>query len=203
MGLDTVELVMAFEDEFEIQIPDQAASQMITVDDTVRYIVSGLMQREVPGGVCQTARSFYRLRRELTNRFTIPSAAVRPDAAIGQLVPERAQRCEWSKVADSAGLRREPNVLFKKRFPPPLTSVRTLIETRCKTAYRRFDGSVDDQAVFQSSNTCAKSCRINWVSQSGASTATRGMPRTWRRIGGHSRANRLQYRDGRFPHQEL
>ena len=37
-SLDTVELVMAFEEDFEIEIPDSAASEMITVGDAVNYI---------------------------------------------------------------------------------------------------------------------------------------------------------------------
>ena len=37
-SLDTVELVMAFEEDFEIEIPDSAASEMITVGDAVKYI---------------------------------------------------------------------------------------------------------------------------------------------------------------------
>tara|TARA_B100001094_G_C18165910_1_gene792035 strand:+ start:1039 stop:1275 length:237 start_codon:yes stop_codon:yes gene_type:complete len=37
-SLDTVELVMAFEEEFEIEIPDSAATEMMTVGDAVRYI---------------------------------------------------------------------------------------------------------------------------------------------------------------------
>ncbi len=37
-SLDTVELVMAFEEEFEIDIPDEDAEQMRTVGDAVSYI---------------------------------------------------------------------------------------------------------------------------------------------------------------------
>ncbi len=37
-SLDTVELVMAFEEEFGIDIPDSDAEQMRTVGDAVRYI---------------------------------------------------------------------------------------------------------------------------------------------------------------------
>ena len=37
-SLDTVELVMAFEEDFQIEIPDSAASEMMTVGDTVSYI---------------------------------------------------------------------------------------------------------------------------------------------------------------------
>jgi acyl carrier protein len=39
-SLDTVELVMAFEEEFEIEIPDEDAEQMRTVGDAVSYIKS-------------------------------------------------------------------------------------------------------------------------------------------------------------------
>ena len=37
-SLDTVELVMAFEDEFEIEIPDEEAEGIQTVKNAVDYI---------------------------------------------------------------------------------------------------------------------------------------------------------------------
>jgi acyl carrier protein len=37
-SLDTVELVMAFEDEFDIEIPDEQAEKIVTVKDAVNYI---------------------------------------------------------------------------------------------------------------------------------------------------------------------
>jgi acyl carrier protein len=37
-SLDTVELIMAFEEEFEIEIADDVADQIITVGDAVRLI---------------------------------------------------------------------------------------------------------------------------------------------------------------------
>ena len=39
-SLDTVELVMALEEEFDIEIPDEAAEKIKTVQDTVDYISS-------------------------------------------------------------------------------------------------------------------------------------------------------------------
>ena len=36
-SLDTVELVMAFEEEFGIEIPDDAAESIVTVGDAVKY----------------------------------------------------------------------------------------------------------------------------------------------------------------------
>ena len=37
-SLDTVELVMAFEEEFSIEIPDEDAEKIITVQNAVDYI---------------------------------------------------------------------------------------------------------------------------------------------------------------------
>jgi acyl carrier protein len=37
-SLDTVELVMAFEEEFNIEIPDEAAEKIITIQDALNYI---------------------------------------------------------------------------------------------------------------------------------------------------------------------
>jgi acyl carrier protein len=39
-SLDTVELVMAFEEEFGIEIPDDAAETIQTVGDAVKFIES-------------------------------------------------------------------------------------------------------------------------------------------------------------------
>jgi acyl carrier protein len=37
-SLDTVELVMAFEEEFDVEIPDDAAENIQTVGDAVKFI---------------------------------------------------------------------------------------------------------------------------------------------------------------------
>lgn len=37
-SLDTVELVMAFEEEFDIEIPDEDAEKISTVSDAIEYL---------------------------------------------------------------------------------------------------------------------------------------------------------------------
>ena len=37
-SLDTVELVMAFEEEFSVEIPEEAAEKIATVKDAIDYI---------------------------------------------------------------------------------------------------------------------------------------------------------------------
>jgi acyl carrier protein len=39
-SLDTVELIMALEEEFGIEIPDEEAEKIITVKDAIEYIKS-------------------------------------------------------------------------------------------------------------------------------------------------------------------
>ena len=41
-SLDTVELVMAFEEEFGIEIPDEAAEKIVHVGDAIEYISSAI-----------------------------------------------------------------------------------------------------------------------------------------------------------------
>jgi acyl carrier protein len=39
-SLDTVELVMALEEEFETEIPDEDAEKIVTIKDAVGYVMS-------------------------------------------------------------------------------------------------------------------------------------------------------------------
>ena len=41
-SLDTVELVMALEEEFETEIPDEQAEKLTTVQESIDYIVANL-----------------------------------------------------------------------------------------------------------------------------------------------------------------
>jgi acyl carrier protein len=43
-SLDTVELVMAFEEEFNIEIPDEDAEGISTVQDAIDYIKSNVKE---------------------------------------------------------------------------------------------------------------------------------------------------------------
>lgn len=43
-SLDTIELVMAFEQEFELDIPDADADEILTVGDAAKYIDKRLVE---------------------------------------------------------------------------------------------------------------------------------------------------------------
>jgi acyl carrier protein len=49
-SLDTVELIMEFEDEFGIEIPDESAESIATVGEAITYIEGRVHEKEGPGG---------------------------------------------------------------------------------------------------------------------------------------------------------
>src|SRR3954465_2451009 len=49
-SLDTVELVMAFEEEFGCEIPDDAAETILTVGDAVKFLEKNAKSERVVGG---------------------------------------------------------------------------------------------------------------------------------------------------------
>jgi acyl carrier protein len=48
-SLDLVELVMAFEEEFDIEIPDEAAEKILTIQDAVDHISDKVTQSTASG----------------------------------------------------------------------------------------------------------------------------------------------------------
>ncbi|GAB4310890.1 MAG: acyl carrier protein [Candidatus Bipolaricaulota bacterium] len=49
-SLDTVELIMEFEDEFGIEIPDESAESIGTVGEAIAYIESRVHEKEGTAG---------------------------------------------------------------------------------------------------------------------------------------------------------
>ena len=45
-SLDTVELVMAFEEEFDIEIPDEDAEKLNTVGEAIKYLEEKIGEKE-------------------------------------------------------------------------------------------------------------------------------------------------------------
>ena len=41
-SLDTVELIMEFEKEFNLSIPDEAAEKIVTVGDSIKYLTENV-----------------------------------------------------------------------------------------------------------------------------------------------------------------
>lgn len=85
MGLDSVELMMGFEERFDIDIPDADAMQIATVGDMHRYLCRRLLH--VRRRTCETQRTFYQVRRALMRISEVPRWYVRPDTRLDLALP--------------------------------------------------------------------------------------------------------------------
>lgn len=77
MGLDTVELVMAIEEEFGLQIPDERAAKIFTVGDMHQYLVSELARLGRPE---VEVRVYERLTNTICRQLGIDAKEVIPQA---------------------------------------------------------------------------------------------------------------------------
>ena len=103
MGLDGVELVMEFEDEFGLQIPDNVAERLLSVHDVTEYVHAELSRTLPQAEACLTSRSFYRLRRELTTFLSLSRRDITPKTELGSLIPQEQRRDLW-QVLLSCGI---------------------------------------------------------------------------------------------------
>ena len=152
MGLDGVELVMEFEDEFDIKISDAEAQKMQTVGDTFDFIVKELKVRIVATtrAVCPSAHLFYEVRAGLQTALGVPprrSASFRRGSE--RLIPEGSARFAWREFARVHRLPKPAFSLFPgRRFPPPSTTVGDLVRQAKPIAMLRDDGTLDTDKVW-------------------------------------------------------
>jgi acyl carrier protein len=81
MGLDTVELVMAVEDEFGLEIPDAAAEMMMTVGDMHAFLVAELKRLGREG---DPAKVFEQMRAIIVRQLRIKPEKVILSARFGK-----------------------------------------------------------------------------------------------------------------------
>lgn len=106
MGLDTVELVIRFEDAFGITFPNEVASQLTTPREVVDYVMTQVVAGDQPA--CLSQQSFYFLREMFTCHLRLPRKMFRPDAPLEQLIPKENRRTIWASLRAEAGVRALP-----------------------------------------------------------------------------------------------
>lgn len=107
MGLDTVELVLAFEEEFEIAFPDKDAETLTTPGQVADYVLSRLQSN--PDGPCQSQVRFYRLRAALMQVFGLPRNAIRPQTPLREILRGRLRQ-QWAQLRQIDATTRLPRL---------------------------------------------------------------------------------------------
>ena len=104
MGLDIVELVMEIEEAFDVSIPDDRASRMMTVGDVYEFILEKTADASLTSNTCLTAATFYDSRRQI-RLFGGTHEEIRPRTAIGRVIPHVGRRAYWNTLSQEMELR--------------------------------------------------------------------------------------------------
>jgi acyl carrier protein len=104
MGLDTVELVMEIEEAFDISIPDDRASKMLTVGDVYEFILEKTADSTLKSSTCLSAAAFYDLRRHVRSLGLFHSE-IRPKTKLDRVIPLIGRRTHWRNLSSRMDLR--------------------------------------------------------------------------------------------------
>lgn len=110
MGLDTVELIMALEEEFDIEIPDEDAEKLVTVGAMHEYVCKKLEERAPhPHGSeqrapCMTSHVFYRLRSALEDSG-LAGTKLSPRTSLSTIFSGNDPRKEYKALEERLGLK--------------------------------------------------------------------------------------------------
>lgn len=157
MGLDTVELVMAFEETFGIDIPDDAAEGIVTVRQAIDFIY-GQVEHRSGSTTCLTQRAFHRLRRSARDVLGVERSLFRPKTEWTALIPERGRREAWSRLGAAVGVSEWPSLTRSSKTlqivaaaVATTTAIAFLIAPTDKIAVAAITGVVSTWAALRAS----------------------------------------------------
>lgn len=107
MGLDTVELVMAVEEDFGIEIPDVVCETLTTPRQVADYVHS-LHAGESAG--CHSQAAFYHLRGALVRLTGMRRRDVRLETRLAEILPLQGIRERWGSLENAIGARAMPRL---------------------------------------------------------------------------------------------
>lgn len=112
MGLDSVELLMATEEAFDISIADEEAWEVKTVGQLEDLVIAKLHVRdaseparahdhnasEYAGAYCLSSFSFYRLRAALQKHAGVPRRSITPTSNLEDILPSSNRQALWRQL---------------------------------------------------------------------------------------------------------
>lgn len=102
MGLEMVGIVCGIEETFGISIADDDTKTVETVGDLHELVLRKIEAREAD--VCLSSMAFYRLRKGLTEVFSISRKTVIPETRLDHVMPPTRRRGRWEALAKSMDL---------------------------------------------------------------------------------------------------
>ncbi|MBA3859287.1 MAG: hypothetical protein C0507_20475 [Cyanobacteria bacterium PR.3.49] len=152
MGLDSVLLLEAIEEEFGLEIPDQEAEKMVTVGDTFNYL-KGRVKTISPED-CLTQRVFYKLRRALIQNYKLHRHAITPDTVLSELLSLKEIEEGWPYLQMFIDLRtpsfKESEEIFGIEFNIKVLTIRQIIQRLIRLNANKLDlAPARDEEIFE------------------------------------------------------
>lgn len=145
MGLDTVELIIRFEDAFGIKIADEVATELTTPHDVTDYVLSQL--KRVDQTACMSQQAFYFLRRTFVPVLDIERTQFRPDTNLTALIQRERRAQVWTSVRSQIGAAALPELVRPKWLFIMLTMI-TFLSAGAVFIYTMFATSTINAFVF-------------------------------------------------------
>jgi len=99
MGLDGVELVLAVEKEFKIDISDSDAEQCFTIGNLVDLVYARL--RHNVDEPCPSQQGFYVVRRQMVNLLGLKRSQIKPETRFEDIIDRKNRRKMWRDLVRS------------------------------------------------------------------------------------------------------
>jgi acyl carrier protein len=84
MGLDSIEIVMEIQDEFEVRIPDEDAEQLRTVGDIIDYVERRLREIPRPPASAKDRAAAERVVRIVAETLRVDPASITRDSRLAE-----------------------------------------------------------------------------------------------------------------------
>jgi hypothetical protein len=147
MGLDSVELVMAIEEEFGVDIPDQDAENMITVGDVYDWVKLRIATSTPMA--CLTQRVFYKLRRALVENYSVSRHTIKPETRLTDLLPVEVVEDGWPFLQMFIDLKTPPfkvaNEILGFRLSHESLTMRELVDALIMINGKALSPQVDSE----------------------------------------------------------
>lgn len=152
MGLDTVELVYAIEEEFGLEIPDEEAEKITTIRETVDYLKGRV--KTVSPEECLTQKLFYKLRRALIQNYKLHRHNITPDTVLSQLLSLKEIEEGWPYLQMFIDLRtpsfKESEEIFGIEFNIKVLTIRQIIQRLIRLNANKLDlAPASDKEIFE------------------------------------------------------
>jgi hypothetical protein len=126
MGMDSVEIVLCWEESLQISIPDELVANVATPRESIE-LLEKLVGCEQSVGPSIIQQAFYKVRNILINDFKISRNRVKARSQFSQLFPRKNRKESWDKFKKLVGVNNLSITVGWPLFSPSVTTIEDVV----------------------------------------------------------------------------